>query len=168
MAQLAFSSNVYWKICFEFCILEQITATVLFICISSINNKGSLIRFQSTTAPTNRGWSACGYPKSISQGSLGTWCMGTYIVPTLLAWAQPYLNFFCLLPCYYLVAFPLLLCHLVTLSPCFDLLLCCSVTLFPCYLVPLLPCYSFNLFPGYSVALLPCYPVTLLLCCSIP
>ena len=46
--------------CFEFCILEQITATVLFICISSINNKRSLLRFQSTTAPTNRGWSACG------------------------------------------------------------------------------------------------------------
>ena len=26
----------------------------------SINNKRSLLRFQSTTAPTNRGWSACG------------------------------------------------------------------------------------------------------------
>ena len=47
------------KICFKFCILEQIIATVLFICISSINNKRSLLRFQSTTAPTNRGWSAC-------------------------------------------------------------------------------------------------------------
>ena len=57
--QLAFSSNFYWKICFKFCILEQIIATVLFICISSINNKRSLLRFQSTTAPTNRGWSAC-------------------------------------------------------------------------------------------------------------
>ena len=33
--------------------LEQIIATVLFICISSINNKRSLLRFQSTTAPTN-------------------------------------------------------------------------------------------------------------------
>ena len=45
---------------FKFCILEQLIATVLFICISSINNKRSLLRFQSTTAPTNRGWSACG------------------------------------------------------------------------------------------------------------
>ena len=60
MTQLTFSSNVYWKICFKFCIMEQIIATVLFICISSINNKTSLLRFQSTTAPTNRGWSACG------------------------------------------------------------------------------------------------------------
>ena len=60
MTQLTFSSNFYWKICFKFCILEQIIATVLFICISSINNKRSLLRFQSTTAPTNRGWSACG------------------------------------------------------------------------------------------------------------
>ena len=66
MAQLAFSSNVYWTICFEFCILEQITATVLFICISSINNKRSLLRFQSTTAPTNRGWSACAAITTIS------------------------------------------------------------------------------------------------------
>ena len=60
MTQLTFSSNFYWKICFKFCILEQIIATVLFICISSINNKRSLLRFQSTMAPTNRGWSACG------------------------------------------------------------------------------------------------------------
>ena len=60
MTQLTFSSNFYWKICFKFCILEQLIATVLFICISSINNKRSLLRFQSTTAPTNRGWSACG------------------------------------------------------------------------------------------------------------
>ena len=60
MAQLAFSSSFYCKICFKFCILEQIIATVLFICISSINNKSSLLRFQSTTAPTNRGWSAPG------------------------------------------------------------------------------------------------------------
>ena len=89
--------------------------------------------------------------------------MGIYIVPTSLAWAQPYLNFFCLLPCYYLVAFPLLLCSLVTLSPCFDLLLCSLVTLLLCYLVPLLPCYSFTLFSGDSVALLPCSLVTLLL-----
>ena len=59
MAQLTFSSNVYWKICFKFCILEQIIVTVLFICISSINNKRSSLRFQSTTAPTNGGWSAC-------------------------------------------------------------------------------------------------------------
>ena len=59
MTQLTFSSNVYWKICFQFCILEQIIVTVLFICISSINNKRSSLRFQSTTAPTNGGWSAC-------------------------------------------------------------------------------------------------------------
>ena len=32
MTQLTFSSNFYWKICFKFWILEQITATVLFIC----------------------------------------------------------------------------------------------------------------------------------------
>ena len=60
MTQLTFSSNFYWHICFKFCILEQIITTVLFIRISSINNKRSLLRFQSTTATTNRGWSACG------------------------------------------------------------------------------------------------------------
>ena len=57
------SVNIFFKLLlkffFKFCILEQIIATVLFICISSINNKRSLLRFQSTTAPTNRGWSAC-------------------------------------------------------------------------------------------------------------
>ena len=74
MTQLTFSSNFYWKICFKFCILEQIIATVLFICISSINNKRSLLRFQSITAPTNRGWSACGganlffFSQSLSEG----------------------------------------------------------------------------------------------------
>ena len=57
---ITFSSNFYWNICFKFCILEQIIATVLFLCISSINNKRSSLRFQSTMAPTNRGWSACG------------------------------------------------------------------------------------------------------------
>ena len=66
MTQLTFSSNVYWNFFFKFCILEQIIATVLFICISSINNKRSLLRFQSTTAPTNRGWSACA-------GTLNLW-----------------------------------------------------------------------------------------------
>ena len=67
MTQLTFSLNFYWKICFKFCILEQIIVTVLFICISSINNKRSLLRFQSTTAPTNRGWSACGLSSEASQ-----------------------------------------------------------------------------------------------------
>ena len=57
--RLKLSWNFYWKICFKFCILEQIIATVLFICFSSVNNKRSLLRFQSTMAPTNRGWSAC-------------------------------------------------------------------------------------------------------------
>ena len=57
--RLKLSWNFYWKMCFKFCILEQIIATVLFICFSSVNNKRSLLRFQSTTAPTNRGWSAC-------------------------------------------------------------------------------------------------------------
>ena len=46
------SVNIFFKflmnICVEICILEQIVAIVLCICISSINN-GS----------TNRGWSAC-------------------------------------------------------------------------------------------------------------
>ena len=46
---------------FESTGIPQIIATVLFTCISSINNKRSLLRFQSTTAPTNRGWSACDY-----------------------------------------------------------------------------------------------------------
>ena len=47
--------------------MEQIIATVLFICISSINNKRSLLRFQSTTAPTNRGWSACAVVRCLFQ-----------------------------------------------------------------------------------------------------
>ena len=66
MTQLTFSSNFYWNFFLKFCILEQIIATVLFICISPINNKRSLLRFQSTTAPTNRGWSACA-------GTLNLW-----------------------------------------------------------------------------------------------
>ena len=50
---------------------DQIIATVLFICISSTNNKRSLLRFQLTTGPTNRGWSACAHIKSlISNGQL--------------------------------------------------------------------------------------------------
>ena len=60
MTQLTFSLHCYRKICFKFCILEQIIGTVLFICISSINNKRSLLRLKSTTASTNRGWSAYG------------------------------------------------------------------------------------------------------------
>ena len=45
---------------------RSLIATVLFICINNcnficINNKTSLLRFQSTTAPTNRGGSAWGY-----------------------------------------------------------------------------------------------------------
>ena len=39
------SVNIFFKLllksCFKFCILEQIIATVLFMCISSINNKRS-------------------------------------------------------------------------------------------------------------------------------
>ena len=56
MTQLTYSLNVYRKNCFKFCILEQIIATVSFICIS---NKRSLLKLHSTTAPTIRGWSAC-------------------------------------------------------------------------------------------------------------
>ena len=56
-------------LCFKFCILEQIIATVLLICISSINNKRSLLRFQSTTAPTNRGWSACGWRSNVGSSA---------------------------------------------------------------------------------------------------
>ena len=41
--------------------MEQIIATVLFICISYINNKRSLLRCQSKTTLTNRGWSACAH-----------------------------------------------------------------------------------------------------------
>ena len=56
-------------LCFKFCILEQIIATVLLICISSVNNKISLLRFQSTTAPTNRGWSACGWRSNVGSSA---------------------------------------------------------------------------------------------------
>ena len=59
MIQLTFSSNFYWNVCVKFCTLEQIIATVMFICIFSTNNKRSMLRFQSTTVPTNRGWSTC-------------------------------------------------------------------------------------------------------------
>ena len=74
MTQLTFSSNFYWNICFKFCIL------VLFLCISSINNKRSSLRFQSTTAPTNRGWSACG-PTFSSLSSLARACVWGDIAP---------------------------------------------------------------------------------------
>ena len=55
MTQLIFSSNFYWYICVKICILEQIIATVMFICLSSIKNKGSILKFQSTTAPLTQG-----------------------------------------------------------------------------------------------------------------
>ena len=44
---------------------------------------------------------------------VGTWCMETYIVPTLLSLVISSLLLlgFWLVPCYYLVAFPLLLCY---------------------------------------------------------
>ena len=43
MTQLTFSSNFCWKICSKFCSLEQIIATVLFICISSINKTPKVV-----------------------------------------------------------------------------------------------------------------------------
>ena len=55
MTQSIFSSNFYWYICVKICILEQIIATVMFICLSSIKNKGSMLKFQSTTAPLTQG-----------------------------------------------------------------------------------------------------------------
>ena len=45
---------------------KQIIATVLFSCFSSIKNKRSMPRFQSTTSPL-RGWSACGSWRSDSR-----------------------------------------------------------------------------------------------------
>ena len=128
MAQLTFSSNVYSKICFKFCILEQIIATVLFIYISSINNQRSLLRFQSTTPPTNRVWSACGvtlcYP-----------VLPCYPLLPCLTLRYP------LLPCVTLCYPPFLfvsLCYLVL--PCVTLcyLMLPSVTL--CF--PVLPCLT--------------------------
>ena len=77
MTQLTISSNFCLKICFKFCILEQIIAAVLFTCISSINNKRSLLRFQSTTAPTNRGWSACGNNPSPILSLIPDWVFST-------------------------------------------------------------------------------------------
>ena len=55
MTQSIFSSNFYWYICVKICILEQIIATVLFICLSSITTKRSILEFQSTTAPLTEG-----------------------------------------------------------------------------------------------------------------
>ena len=55
MTQLIFSSNFYWYICVKICILEQIIATVLFICLSSIKTERSILEFQSTTAPLTEG-----------------------------------------------------------------------------------------------------------------
>ena len=64
--------DLLW-ICFKLRIVEQIIATVLFICISSINNKRSLLRLQWTTAPTNRGWSACAESRRIEMPSHDAW-----------------------------------------------------------------------------------------------
>ena len=56
MAQSTFSSNFYrYMCCVKICILEQIVATVLFICLSSIKNKRSMLKFESTTAPLTEG-----------------------------------------------------------------------------------------------------------------
>ena len=46
-----FSSNF----CVKICILEQFIAIVLFICLSSIKTKRSILEFQSTTAPLIEG-----------------------------------------------------------------------------------------------------------------
>ena len=69
MIQLTFSSNFYWNVCVKFCTLEQIIATVVFICIFSTNDKRSMLRFQSTTAPTKRGWSTCAVIGTVSSES---------------------------------------------------------------------------------------------------
>ena len=53
--QLTFSSNSYWTICVKICILDNIIAAVLFICISFVNNKRSMLRFHSITAPITEG-----------------------------------------------------------------------------------------------------------------
>ena len=53
--QLTFSSNHYWTICVKICILDNIIATVLYICISFVNNKRSMLRFHSSTAPLSEG-----------------------------------------------------------------------------------------------------------------
>ena len=55
MTQSIFSSNFYWYICVKICILEQIIATVLFICLSSIKTERSILEFQSTTVPLTEG-----------------------------------------------------------------------------------------------------------------
>ena len=55
LTQSIFSSNFYWYICVKICILEQIIATVLFICLSSIKTERSILEFQSTTAPLTEG-----------------------------------------------------------------------------------------------------------------
>ena len=55
MTQSIFSSNFYWYFCVKICILEQIIATVLFICLSSIKTERSILEFQSTTAPLTEG-----------------------------------------------------------------------------------------------------------------
>ena len=66
-------------------------------------------------------------------------------------------TFFALYNCYYLVTFPLSLCYLVTLLPCYsvpELLLCYLVTLLLCSLVTPLPSYLVTL-NSYHVTLLP-------------
>ena len=55
MTQSIFSSNFYRYICVKICILEQIIATVLFICLSAIKNKRSMRKFQLTMAPLTEG-----------------------------------------------------------------------------------------------------------------
>ena len=56
MNQLTFSSSFYLNICIKICILEQIIATVMWIWISLIHNKRSMLRFQTiTAAPTEGG-----------------------------------------------------------------------------------------------------------------
>ena len=93
MTQLTFSSNYYWQVCLKFCILEQIIATVLFISISSINNKRSLLRCQSTTAPTDRGWCTCGRTIFLTGGE-GRRELESYHLQTFVLYAAPAANNF--------------------------------------------------------------------------
>ena len=65
-------------------------------------------------------------------------------------------DFTCIIYTFPFLLGTLLLCYLVTLSPCYP------ITLLSYYLVILLPCYPITLLPCYFVTLLPCYLVTLL------
>ena len=83
MNQLTFSSS--FNICIKICILQQIIATVMLICIPFIHNKRSMLRFQTiTAAPTEGGLPVVWTRMHDCMGFYGNFTIETFSLPLLI------------------------------------------------------------------------------------